>query len=47
VKNEMNELKCPNCGSTYLQKYGYKMSSKKGRKQRYQCQKCGYTFTTQ
>ena len=38
------EIKCPNCGSTHIVRFGYVITFKKGRRQRYQCQDCGKTF---
>jgi predicted RNA-binding Zn-ribbon protein involved in translation (DUF1610 family) len=36
-------LKCPECGSTRVVKFGRHMT-RRGRKQRYQCQDCGRSF---
>jgi predicted RNA-binding Zn-ribbon protein involved in translation (DUF1610 family) len=36
-------LKCPECGSTRIIKFGRHMT-RRGRKQRYQCRDCGRSF---
>jgi transposase-like protein len=36
--------KCPNCGSSKIRKFGFVITLKKGKKQRFQCYDCGKTF---
>jgi len=36
-------MKCPNCKSKRIIKYGYRVT-RKGKKQKYHCEDCGYTF---
>jgi predicted RNA-binding Zn-ribbon protein involved in translation (DUF1610 family) len=36
-------LKCPECGSTRVVRFGRHMT-RRGRRQRYQCQDCGRSF---
>jgi len=36
-------MECPKCGSEETVKIGFRMTTS-GKKQRYQCQKCGRTF---
>lgn len=42
-KNEKLIQKCRRCKSIEISKYGKSISSS-GKKQRYQCQKCGYVW---
>lgn len=42
-KTKKAKAKCPKCGSESIIKFGSKMT-KEGKKQRYQCQKCGHVF---
>jgi len=37
-------MKCPKCGTEETIRAGSKITSE-GKKQRYQCKKCGHTFT--
>jgi predicted RNA-binding Zn-ribbon protein involved in translation (DUF1610 family) len=36
-------LKCPECGSQQIIKYGWRIT-RKGRLQKYQCKNCGHIF---
>jgi DNA-directed RNA polymerase subunit M/transcription elongation factor TFIIS len=42
-EKEDYKIRCPNCKSKHIVKYGYRMT-RKGRKQKYHCEDCGYTF---
>ena len=42
IVDEIEQVKCHNCGSTYLHKHA---NTYKGKK-RYMCQNCNVTFTT-
>ena len=37
------ELKCPKCGSCHIVHHGFKTTIKRGKQQRYMCEK-GHTF---
>lgn len=41
--NMAKRKKCPVCNYSHIVKVGYRMT-KSGRKQRFQCMKCGSTF---
>jgi len=45
VKMQELKQKCPSCGSANTEKYGFTITSRKGKRQRYHCRNCGKVFS--